>query len=96
MIQDDIVARAKSGMAVQKLIPLGEYLDLMESRVLEPHPTRYQELSIEALAIIDKFRTDRGVREACGDSTALSELLENVDYKDGTGALSASRALKQA
>ncbi len=88
MTQDDVVMRAKSGIAIQKLIPVGEYLDLADSTaILESNPTRYQALSVAAMDILRQFRTDTRVRETCQESTALQVLLENADFDAGTGAL---------
>jgi hypothetical protein len=92
MSQDDVVTRAKSGIAIQKLVPVGEYLDLADSTsVLESNPTRYQALSVAALDILRQFRTDTRVRETCQESTALQELLDNVDFEAGTGVLAPDR-----
>jgi hypothetical protein len=81
-MQHEVVERAKSGIAIQKLVPLGHYLDMAESTKDVPHnPTRYQALSVAALDIIRRFRQDEQVRDTCKDSNALLELLENVDFE---------------
>jgi hypothetical protein len=91
MIQDDVVARAKSGLAIQKLVPLGEYLDLSENGILASDPVRYQTLATEGTFILRQFRTDERVRDICQDSPALLALLENVDFEAGAGAIADSR-----
>jgi hypothetical protein len=96
MMQEQVVARAKSGIAIQKLVPIGEYLDLSESGILESNPLRYQALACAALEIIRTFRTDATVREACHDSSALLELLENLDFDAGAGVLVDSRSVAQS
>jgi ABC-type enterochelin transport system substrate-binding protein len=81
-MQQAVVERAKSSIAIQKLVPLGHYLDMAESTRDLPHnPTRYQALSVAALDIIKRFHSDEQVRETCKDSNALLELLENVDFE---------------
>jgi hypothetical protein len=81
-MQQEVVERAKSGIAIQKLVPLGHYLDMAESTNDLPHnPMRYKALSVAALDIIKRFRSDEQVRETCKDSNALLELLENVDFE---------------
>lgn len=81
-MQQEVVERAKSSIAIQKLVPLGHYLDMAESTKDLPHnPLRYQALSVAALDIIKRFRSDEQVRETCKDSNALLELLENVDFE---------------
>lgn len=91
-MQDEVVARAKSAMAIQKLVPLGEYLDLADgTTILQSRPSRYQALATTALDIIRTFRDDQLVRDTCQDSSALLELLQNVDFEVGAGVLAKSR-----
>lgn len=91
-MQDEVVARAKSGMAIQKLVPIGEYLDLADcTAILKSNPSRYQALAVTALDIIRTFRDHQLVRDACHDSTALLELLQNSDFEAGMGDLVESR-----
>lgn len=86
-MQQDVVERAKSGIAIQKLVPLGHYLDMAESTRDLPHnPLRYQALSVAALDIIKRFQSDEQVRDTCKDSNALLELLENVDFETARNA----------
>lgn len=90
-MQEQVVARAARGIAIQKLVPIGEYLDLADSTdILASRPERYMALAVAAKEIIRQFRTDEGVRDVCRDSTALLELLDNADYEVGQGALAES------
>jgi len=87
-MQEQVVARAARGIAIQKLVPIGEYLDLADSTdILESRPGRYMALAVAAKEIIRQFRKDEGVRDACRDSTALLELLDNADFEVGQGTL---------
>lgn len=82
-----IIERAAGNLAASKLVPVGRYLDLVDAGELELAPMRYQAMSTGAMAMLKQYRTNPAVRAACAQSQSLSDMLENVDFTVGVGAL---------
>ena len=82
-----IIERAAGNLAVSKLVPVGRYLDLVDAGELCLDPLRYQAMAVGALDMLKQYRTNPTVRAACGNSQALADMLENIDFAVGVGAL---------
>lgn len=82
-VKMEIVERAVGNIAVSKLVPVGEYLDLADAGIVTCSPERYRALSAAVLDMLKDYRMNPAVRKTCAESPALTELLENVDYAAG-------------
>lgn len=92
MVQHDVISRAKGNIALSKLIPTGEYLDLVDAGNVTQNPTRYRARALNAAEIIRQYRQCPIVRQACHESTALQDILDNLDFEHNAGPLARSSA----
>lgn len=82
-VKNEIVERATGNIAISKLVPVGEFLDLADTGVVECSPERYRALAAAVVEMLTEHKRNPLVRKVCADSLALTELLENVDFASG-------------
>lgn len=91
----EIIEHAAGNLAISKLVPVGEYLDMVEAGERTLNPERYQSMAASARHMVTQFRKHAKVRACCAASPALRDILDNADFAAGEGPLALYKRLMQ-